>query len=93
MTTFIGANPFSLRRTNLKATTMDTIEFKLRGDFIALCDLLKLTGVVDSGGQGKHRIAEGEVTVDGRAEGRKTAKIRAHQTVQYQGHTILIVAA
>lgn len=28
---------------------MDTIEFKLRGEHIALCDLLKLTGVADSG--------------------------------------------
>ena len=71
---------------------MHTLEFKLRGDFAALCDVLKLTGVVDSGGQAKHRIAEGEVTVDGRVETRKTAKIRADQTVQYRDHIILIRA-
>ena len=72
---------------------MDTIEFKLRGEYVALCDLLKLTGIADSGGQGKRMIANGEVTVDGRPESRKTAKIRANQTVQCLGRNILTVAA
>lgn len=71
---------------------MDTIEFKLRGEHIALCDLLKLTGVADSGGQGKLLVANGDVTVDGQPESRKTAKIRASQTVRCLGRTILIVA-
>lgn len=72
---------------------METMEFKLRADHIALCDLLKLTGVADSGGQGKHMVANGEVTVDDQPENRKTAKIRANQTVRCRGHRILIVAA
>jgi len=72
---------------------MDTIEFKLRGEHVALCDLLKLTGIADSGGQGKQMIANGEVTVDGRPESRKTAKIRANQTVRCLGWNILTVAA
>ena len=71
---------------------MDTMEFKLRGEYIALCDLLKLTGVAASGGQGKLLVANGDVTVDGQPESRKTAKIRASQTVQCLGQTILIVA-
>jgi ribosome-associated protein len=37
-------------------------------------------------------IANGEVTVDGRPESRKTAKIRANQTVQCLGRNILTVA-
>jgi ribosome-associated protein len=37
-------------------------------------------------------IANGEVTVDGRPESRKTAKIRANQTVRCQGRTIVVVA-
>ena len=72
---------------------METMEFKLRADHIALCDLLKLTGVADSGGQGKYMVANGEVTVDDQPENRKTAKIRANQTVCCRGHRILIVAA
>jgi ribosome-associated protein len=72
---------------------MDTMEFKLRGEYIALCDLLKLTGIADSGGQGKRMIANGDVTVDGQPESRKTAKIRANQTVQCMGRSVLVVAA
>lgn len=71
---------------------MDTQELKLRGDHIALCDLLKLTGIADSGGQGKLLIANGEVTVDGQPESRKTAKIRAGQTVRCLGQRVLVVA-
>lgn len=72
---------------------MNTMEFKLGREHIALCDLLKLTGLADSGGQGKRMVANGEVTVDGQPESRKTAKIRANQTVQCLGHNILVVAA
>lgn len=71
---------------------METLDFSLRGEHIALCDLLKLAGIADSGGQGKRMIAEGEVTVDGQPESRKTAKIRAGQIVRYSGVTIRIVA-
>jgi len=68
------------------------MEFKLRGEHVALCYLLKLTGIADSGGQGKLLFANGDVTVDGRPESRKTAKIRANQTVQCLGQTIRVVA-
>ena len=71
---------------------MNTQEFKLRGEYVALCDLLKLTGIADSGGQGKLMIANGDVTVDGRPESRKTAKIRANQTVRCLGKSVLVVA-
>ena len=60
---------------------MQTIDFELKGEFVELNQLLKLTGVVDSGGAGKHLVAEGVVSVDGQQELRKTAKIRAGQVV------------
>jgi len=60
---------------------MQQLEFHLRGEFVALNDLLKLTGVCDSGGAGKMLVAEGAVSVDGQVESRKTAKIRAGQVV------------
>jgi ribosome-associated protein len=72
---------------------MDAMEFKLRGEHVALCDLLKLSGIADSGGQGKLMVANGDVTVDGRPESRKTAKIRANQTVRCLGRSVLTVAA
>jgi ribosome-associated protein len=70
---------------------MDTIEFKLKGEQVRLCDLLKLAGVAESGGQGKHMVAAGEVTVDGQPEGRKSAKIKAGQVVECRGEKIVVI--
>ncbi|MDN0076061.1 RNA-binding S4 domain-containing protein [Crenobacter sp. SG2303] len=67
--------------------------FELNGEYIALCDLLKICAVADSGGAAKHFIAEGNVQVDGQVELRKTCKIRAGQTVSGDGFTIRVVAA
>ena len=60
---------------------MQQLEFQLRGEFVELNQLLKLSGVCDSGGAGKMLVAEGVVSVDGKVELRKTAKIRAGQVV------------
>lgn len=72
---------------------MGAREFQLRGEHVALCDLLKLAGIADSGGQGKLMIANGDVTVDGQPESRKTAKIRAGQTVSCLGQTVRVLPA
>jgi len=60
---------------------MTPIVFRLTGEFIALNDLLKVTGVSSSGGAGKALVATGAVRVDGAVETRKTCKIRHGQTV------------
>lgn len=60
---------------------MQTIQFPLHGEYVELNQLLKLVGICDSGGAGKAIVASGEVSVDGRQELRKTAKIRAGQVV------------
>ena len=72
------------------AFPVETIEFQLKGDHVRLCDLLKLVGIADSGGQGKHLVAAGEVKVDGQQESRKSAKIRAGQTVECRGVKITV---
>ena len=64
------------------------MQFELKGEYIALCDLLKTTGIAQSGGQGKSFVADGNVTVDGEIELRKTAKIRKGQVVVCFGETI-----
>jgi len=69
------------------------MDFELNGEFIELCNLLKLTGVAQSGGQGKAMVADGLVTVDGQLESRKTAKIRAGQVVECLGSRIKVRAA
>lgn len=60
---------------------MQHLEFQLCGEFVELNQLLKLAGVCDSGGAGKALVAEGVVSVDGKLELRKTAKIRAGSVV------------
>jgi len=60
---------------------MQELEFTPAGDYIELHQLLKLSGLADSGGAGKALVASGAVSVDGRQELRKTAKIRAGQCV------------
>ena len=60
---------------------MQQIEFQIKGEFVELNQLLKLTGVCDSGGAGKVLVADGAVSVDGQVELRKTCKIRAGSVV------------
>ena len=72
---------------------METIEFQLKGENVRLCDLLKLAGIAESGGQGKHLVAAGEVNVDGQPESRKSAKIRAGQIVECRGERIVVLPA
>ncbi|WCE04667.1 RNA-binding S4 domain-containing protein [Pseudoxanthomonas sp. JBR18] len=63
---------------------MQILEFDLDGEYVELHILLKLCGLVDSGGMGKQVVASGVVTVDGVQELRKTAKIRAGQVVRVE---------
>ncbi|MGN0859815.1 MAG: RNA-binding S4 domain-containing protein [Stenotrophomonas sp.] len=72
---------------------MTTLAFALDGDYIELKSLLKLTGLVNSGGEAKIVIDDGQVTVDGQVETRKAGKIRLGQVVEFAGTTILIEAA
>lgn len=61
---------------------MERIDFELEGEYVELNQLLKLTGVCDSGGAGEALVASGAVRVDGVVELRKTCKIRAGQQVR-----------
>ena len=70
---------------------METAQFELKGEFIALCDLLKTSGIAQSGGQGKAMVADGNVRVDGEIELRKTAKIRKGKVVECFDNQITIV--
>ena len=60
---------------------MPVLEFELDRDHVELNQLLKLSGVCDSGGAGKALVASGAVSVDGAVELRKTCKIRAGSRV------------
>jgi len=72
---------------------MQKIEFSLNREFVQLNQLLKLTGLCDSGGAGKALVAGGTVSVDGNVELRKTCKIRVGQLVTLGDVEIRVVAA
>ena len=74
------------------AAAMQQIDFDLDRDFVELNQLLKLAGLVDSGGAGKQLVASGAVRVDGVVELRKTCKIHAGQRVAIDGIEIHVVA-
>ncbi len=67
------------------------MEFKLTGEYIELCSLLKAVNLVMSGGEGKEVVAQGLVTVNGELELRKRCKIRPGQIVEFAGNTIAVV--
>ncbi|UPG96234.1 RNA-binding S4 domain-containing protein [Luteibacter aegosomatissinici] len=70
---------------------MPSQTFQLEGEFVELNQLLKLAGITASGGEGKHLVADGLVTVDGVVELRKTCKIRAGQVVEIDDEIIKVV--
>ena len=72
---------------------MTHIDFELDRDYVELNQLLKLTGLCDSGGQGKQIVASGAVYVDGQQELRKTCKIHAGQIVRLEDVEIRVVSA
>ncbi|MDA1008048.1 MAG: RNA-binding S4 domain-containing protein [Planctomycetota bacterium] len=73
--------------------TNPNINFELKSEYIAVCDLLKATGIAESGGQGKEMVSSGKVKVDGQLELRKAAKIRVGQEVRVVGKVIRVLNA
>ncbi len=71
---------------------MTQLEFELDRDHVELNQLLKLSGVCDSGGAGKALVASGMVCVDGVVELRKTRKIHAGSTVTFQDVEIRVLS-
>ena len=58
-----------------------TVELRPGEEFIRLGQLLKYTGVIDRGSDVRDYLATRAVTIDGRAENRRGAKIRPGQVV------------
>lgn len=67
-------------------------EFAITGEYIELCNVLKVMGWVDTGGMAKHLVAEGHVTVNGATELRKRYKTRPGDVVEFQGQVVRIIA-
>jgi ribosome-associated protein len=61
-------------------------------EFIELHNLLKITGLVGSGGMAKNLVGAGQVLVDDQVELRKRCKIRVGQVVEFAGEQIKVEA-
>ena len=68
------------------------IRFAVRGEYIQLDQLLKATGLCESGGAAHAAIADGRVSVDGTVDSRKRAKMRPGQPVSFAGETVELIA-
>lgn len=67
------------------------IEFDLEEhDYIELHNLLKVTGLCESGGVAKLLIADGLAKVEGVVELRKRCKIRTGQIVEFNDQQVLV---
>lgn len=62
---------------------MEKIE--IQTDFIRLDAFLKLTGLVDTGGQAKFAIQNGQVLVNGAPCAMRGKKLRSGDAVEYAG--------
>ena len=68
-----------------------SITFAVRGEYIQLDQLLKATGLCDSGGAAHAVINNGLVTVDALVERRKRAKLHPGQKVSFAGEIVELV--
>jgi ribosome-associated protein len=59
-------------------------------DFVPLFVALQLAGWVDSGGQAKFVISQGEVCVNSAVETQKRKKLRPKDVVSFDGQNLLI---
>jgi len=67
------------------------IEFKVEGDYIPMIQLLKATGLVETGGEAQIVVAEGEVKYNGAVDYRKRLKVKAGDVVEFRGTKIKVL--
>lgn len=67
-------------------------EFKIQDgyEYIQLNQLLKMLGLVDTGGEANQRILNGEVIVNDAVEIQKRKKLRPGDKIEFQGKHIMI---
>jgi ribosome-associated protein len=64
---------------------------EIRGETIRLGQLLKVAGVVDSGGEAKALIADGQVSVNGEVETRRGRQLHAGDVLAAAGQELRLV--
>jgi ribosome-associated protein len=67
-------------------------EFRAQGEGILLGQLVKALGLASSGGEAKHLVASGAVSVNGAVETRRGRHLVAGDVVSARGRTIRVVS-
>ena len=67
------------------------IEFKLEGEFIPLIQLLKATGLVQSGGEAQTVVEDGLVKYNGKVDYRKRLKVRVGDVIDFMSQKITVI--
>lgn len=67
-------------------------EVPVGDDMIRLGQFLKLADLIDTGGEAKVLIAEGEVTVNGEVDTRRGRQLHAGDVVAVQGTAVRLVS-
>ncbi|WP_026899227.1 RNA-binding S4 domain-containing protein [Daejeonella oryzae] len=66
------------------------LEFILEGEFIPLIQLLKASGLVETGGQAQTVVTEGLVKCNGEVDYRKRLKVRRGDVIEFNGQKITV---
>ena len=67
-------------------------DVQIHGETIRLAQLLKLAGIVESGGESKALLAESAVRVNGELEMRRGRQLRAGDVVEAVGESLRVTA-
>ncbi len=70
---------------------MESITFQLKTDFIPLIQLLKFTGVAESGAHASEMVVNHEVKCNGEIELRKRYKVVKGDVVRVSNHSITVI--
>ena len=74
-------------------TDIQTFALHKGDEFVELYKVLKVQGMVNGGGDAKHVITEGRVTVNGDVDTRKRKKCVVGDIISFNGATVKIVPA
>jgi hypothetical protein len=69
---------------------VNNMEVKIDTEYIKLDQLLKFSGLADTGGIAKEVIQNGEVLVNGEVETRRGKKIRKEDVVEFRGEKVVV---
>ncbi len=67
------------------------LEFTLKGEFIPLIQLLKITNLVSSGGEAQMVVTNGLVSYNGEKDYRKRLKVKKGDIIKFNGQTIKLI--